>query len=126
MSGDLLSAGPFGPALGGDSGPGLEGSAREAAAGIADEAAAEADRGTYRIDGNGWVVTGVLGTGTWRRLWPAQPGSSASCPHLYSNNQLHVYKGGKKVVIDLSTYPPNPPLHDADAIALARAALERF
>jgi hypothetical protein len=29
-------------------------------------------------------------------------------------------------VIDLATYPANPPLHDADAIALARAALRRF
>jgi hypothetical protein len=45
---------------------------------------------------------------------------------FYSNQQLHAYQGGKKVVIDLTTYPANPPLHDADAIAIARAALRRF
>jgi hypothetical protein len=45
---------------------------------------------------------------------------------FYLNDQLHAYQGGRKVVIDLATYPANPPLHDADAIALARAALRRF
>ena len=162
-----------------------------------------ADRGTYRLNGSTWTVTGSLGPGTWMRIWPAQSASPSSCPHIdvavieahfastvtvrmngntcefsaikpgiadelsltveaatstdtmrlkradcangtnkdpnlrcvagvgetaffHPNNQLHAYQGGKKVVIDLTTYPSNPPLHDADAIALARAALRRF
>jgi hypothetical protein len=161
------------------------------------------DRGTYRLNGQAWTVTGSLGTGTWRRIWPSQPSSSATCPYIdvavveahfasnvssrmigntcelsavkpgvvdglsitvepatstdtlrlhradcangtnkdpnlrcvrnvgetaffYLNGTLHAYQNGKKVVIDLATYPPNPPLHDADAIAFARAALQRF
>jgi hypothetical protein len=162
-----------------------------------------ADRGTYRLNGSSWTVTGSLGPGTWTRIWPGQSSAASPCPHIdtaiveahfasavtmrmtgntcefsatkpgiadelsilvepatstdtlrlkradcatgtnkdprlrcvtgvgetaffYPDDRLHVYQGGTRATIDLATYPENPPLHDADAIAIARAALRRF
>jgi hypothetical protein len=162
-----------------------------------------ADRGTYRLNGATWTVTGSLGPGTWQRIWPGQKSSASPCPYFdvavveahfasavetrmiggecefsatkvgisdglsievepadsmdtmrlhraacasgtntnpsircvtglgdaaffYMNGALHAYRGGKKAVIGLGTFPKNPPLNDADAIALARIALQRF
>jgi hypothetical protein len=41
------------------------------------------DGGNYQLQGNSWIVTGALGTGTWVRIWPsAQAAPRASCPYV--------------------------------------------
>jgi hypothetical protein len=43
---------------------------------------------------------------------------------FFYQGRLNVYAGNRRIVVSLSTYPADPARNDADAIALARAALK--